>query len=142
MNIKYAELKKYIVPTIVVFVVITLFNMIFHGTIMEKLYAANSHFFRPQDEIHKHKYYLWLANLIYSFAFTYIYSKGHEKKESLTQGIRYGLWISLLIWIPVALVNYTVYPIPKILELYWLAGYTVQSLIAGITVASVFKPSK
>lgn len=140
MNIKYAELKKYIVPTIIVFIVITIFNMLFHGVFMEKLYLNNSEFFRPHDLICKKKYFLWLATLIYSVAFCYIYSKGHEKKESnLMQGIRYGLWISLLIWIPDVIVSYTIHPFPKDLQIGWLIGYTVQSIIAGITIATVYK---
>lgn len=139
MNIKYAELKKYLLPTVIVFIVITIFNLVFHGMVMEKLYLDNSHFLRPQDEIQKHKHYMWIANFIYSSAFVYIYSKGHEKKNAIEQGIRYGLWISLLIWIPDALVTFTVFPFPKAMHLGWLIGYVVQSIIAGITVATVYK---
>jgi len=139
MNIKYAELKKYLLPTVIVFIVVSIFNIVFHGQIMDKLYLDNSQFFRPQDEIQKHKYYMWIANFIYSAAFVYIYSKGHEKKNAIEQGIRYGLWISLLIWIPDALVTFTIFPYPKALHLGWLVGYVVQSIVAGITVASVYK---
>ena len=139
MNVKIADLKKYVMPTIIVFIVITVFNIIFHGIIMEKTYLAYSHFFRPQDEIQKHKHYMWLANLIYSFAFCYIYSKGHEKKEdNLTQGFRYGLWVSLLIWIPQAIVSYTIFPYPACLQIKWLIGYSVQSIISGITIATFY----
>ena len=136
------KLKKYIIPAITVFVVITIFDMIFHGIIMEKLYLTNSHFFRPQDEMQKHKYYFWIANIIYSFALTYIFSKGLEKGKPIAQGLRYGLWITLLIWVPNAIVDYTVYPHPKTLELAWLIGNTAQSLIAGITLAMTFPKSK
>lgn len=140
MNFK--KLKKYIMPIVSVFVVVTLFDMVFHGVLMEKLYHTNAHFFRPQDEICKHKCYFWIANLIYSSAFCYIYSKGIEKTSPLAQGLRYGIWISLLIWVPSALVNLAVYPHPKNLELAWLMGYTVKTLIAGATVAFVFPKSK
>lgn len=140
MNLK--KLKKYIIPTIVVFIVITLYNMIFHEVIMQNLYLDNSHLFRPQDEIQKNKLFMWIANLIYSSAFCYIYAKGHEKTEAIAQGLRYGLWISLLVWLPQALVNFTIYPHPKALELGLLAGYTIQTLIIGITVAVVFPKIK
>ncbi len=142
MNVKYGELKKYVMPTVAVFVVITLFGMIFHGMIMDDLYLKHSHFFRPQDEICKQKYYMWLANLIFSLAFCYIYSKGHENKETFAQGIRFGLWVSLLIWLPDALISYCVYLYPKKLILGWLIGYTTQSILAGITVAFMYKSSK
>lgn len=134
----FKKLKKYLIPAFVVFVVITLYNMIFHGILMENIYLDNSHLFRPQDEIQKSKFFMWLANLFYSVAFCYIYSKGHEKTEAVAQGIRYGLWITLMIWIPQALVNYTIYPHPRSLELALLAGYTIQTLLAGITAAAVF----
>ncbi|OGI19512.1 MAG: hypothetical protein A3B68_04295 [Candidatus Melainabacteria bacterium RIFCSPHIGHO2_02_FULL_34_12] len=136
------KLKKYILPAVSVFIVITIFDMIFHGILMEKIYLNNSHLFRSQDEICKHKYCFWIANLIFSFAFTYIYSKGHEKTDSLAQGLRYGLWIALLIWVPDALVSYSVYPHPKNLELAWLIGYSIQTILAGITVAYVFQKQK
>ena len=138
----FKKLKKYIIPSVAVFVVISLFDMMFHGVLMEKLYLNNSHLFRAQDVIHKHKHYFWIANLIYSFAFCYIYSKGHEKPGSIVQGLRYALWISLLIWVPDTIVSYTIYPHPKNLELAWLMGYTAQTLLAGITVATVFPKTK
>lgn len=139
MNIKYSELKKYVMPTIIVFIVITVYNMIFHGMLMEKLYLANSQYFRNPDVICKHKYLMWIANLIYSFAFCYIYSKGHEKKEdTIAQGARFGLWISLLVWVPHTIVGYTVYPFPVALHIKWLTGYTIQSILAGIIAAKVF----
>ena len=143
MTIKYSELKKYVMPTIIVFIVITIFNIIFHGMVMGKLYMTYSQYFRNPDIIHKHKYLMWIANLIYSFAFCYIYSKGHEKKEdALSQGTRFGLWVSLLIWVPQAIISYTVYPYPAILQVRWLAGYTIQSLIAGMTAAKIFSKVK
>lgn len=140
----YKKLKKYIIPALAVFVAITIFNIIFHGTLMGDLYLENSQLFRSQDEIQKGKAIMWLADLIYSFAFCYIYSKGHEKdKKGLTmQGIRFGLWITLLMLVPTTLVEYTVFPYPKTLELAWLGGYTVKTLLAGITVANVYPKIK
>ena len=136
------KVKKYFLPITVVFVVVTVFNMIFHGMLMEKVYMHYSHFFRPHNEICKHKLYMWLGNLIYAAAFYYIYTKGHEGKKDIVQGMRYGIWISLLIWVPQAIINYTVYPYPKSLVLAWLVGYTVQSIIAGIVASLVYAKVK
>lgn len=143
MPVKYSELKKYLIPTVYVFLAIMVFNYIFHGVLMEKLYLTNSHLFRPQAYIHKHKYIMWLANFIYSFAFCYMYSKGHEKKEdTIAQGVRYGLWVSLLAWIPSSIVNYTIFPHPAILHIKWMVGYTVQSILAGIIASILFTKAK
>ena len=139
---EFKKYKKYIYPAIAVFVVITLYNMVFHGILMEKFYLDNSELFKPQDEIQKNKHLLWLANLIYSFAFCYIYTKGHEKGEPIVQGIRYAIWISLLIWVPKAIIGITVYPHPKTLEFALLIGYTIQAVFAGITASLVFSKIK
>lgn len=133
------KLKKYLMPTLTVFVVIAVYNFIFHGMIMEKHYLAYSHFFRPQDEIKKMQTYMYLANLIYSFAFCYIYSKGHESGKNATQGIKFGIWVSLLIFLPQTLINIAIFPYPKALVLKWLIGYSVQAIVAGWIAATVFK---
>lgn len=133
------ELKNLLLPTLAVFIAVTAFNIIFHGVVMDKVYLDNSHFFRPQDEIQKHKIYFWIADLIYSYAFCYVYSKGHEKKENIaSQGLKYGLWISLLVWIPSTIVSCVIFPFPIALQLRWLIGYVIQSIIAGMVVSYVF----
>ena len=138
----FKKMKKYIIPAITVFVVITAYDMVFHGVLMEDLYNQNASLFRPQEFMCKNKYLFWLANFIYSFAFCYIYAKGHEKTDPIQQGLRFGIWVTLLVWIPQTIVSYLVYPHPANLELAWLGGATVQSLLAGVTAATVFSKKK
>ena len=134
--------KKYLISTLTVFVVITVLDMIIHNVLLEDLYLKNSHLFRPMDEINKHCYYFMLGNLIFSGAFCYIYSKGHEKTDSVMQGIRFALWIILLMWVPLTITSYTIYPHPKNLELAWLLASSIETIIAGITVSMVFPKIK
>lgn len=134
--------KNYLISTLTVFLVITVLNMIVHNILLEDLYLKNSHLFRPMDEIKKHCHYFMFGNLIFSGAFCYIYSKGHEKTGSVMQGIRFALWIILLMWIPFTITSYTIYPHPKNLELAWLLAYSVETIIAGITVSMVFPKIK
>ena len=138
----FKKLKKYAIPALVVFIVLTIFDFVFHGIVMEKLYTQYANLFRPQNVICNHKYFFWLANLIYSFAFYYIYSKGHEKGDPLKQGVRFALWIILLTVLPCTIVSYTIYPHPKNLELAWLLAYSAETILAGITAAMVFPKIK
>ena len=133
------NIKKFLLPLVAVFGVITVFNLIFHEFLMSKIYFDNSHLFRSQDEIQKGQTFMHVANLIYSFVFCYIYSKGYESGRSLAQGIRYGIWISLLIWLPQLIIDYTIFPYPKILQISWFIGYTIQTLLAGVTLAATYK---
>ena len=136
---KLLSIKKFLLPFVAVFGVITVFNLIFHEFLMSKLYFDNSELFRSQDEIQKGQTLMHIANLIYSFTFCYIYSKGYESGQSLAQGIRYGIWISLLIWLPQLIVDYVVFPYPTVLQISWFIGYTVQTLLAGVTLATTYK---
>lgn len=134
--------KKYLIPALAIFVVLTIADTIIHDILMKDLYLANSNLFRPMAEIKKHCYSFMLANLIFSVAFCYIYSKGHEKKDSIVQGIRFAVWVILLTVIPMTITSYTIYPHPKNLELAWLIAYSAEMLLAGITVAMVFPKIK
>lgn len=133
------NIKKFLLPVVAVFGVITVFDLVFHELIMNKTYLDYSHLFRPQDEIHKHQNLMHLANLTYSFVFCYIYSKGHEAGKGIAQGIRFALWITLLIWLPSTIVNHVIFAYPKILVISWFIGYTMQTVLAGITVSVTYK---
>ena len=61
MNMK--KFKKYAIPALTVFILITIVDAIFHGVIMEKTYMQNAHLFRPMDVICQHKYNLSLVVL-------------------------------------------------------------------------------
>ena len=69
------DIKKFFLPVIAVFGVITVFNLIFNEFILGKYYLDYSHLFKPQDDIQKNSFLLHIANLIYTIAFCYIYSK-------------------------------------------------------------------
>jgi len=130
--------KKLILPVLGVFGVITAFNLLFNEWVLSNYYLDYNHLFKPQDEIQKKGFLLHIANLIFSIAFCYIYSKGHEEKKSLAQGIRYGIWISLLIWLPMILTNIVYFPYPRTLEILWFVEYITQSILAGTTAAYIF----
>lgn len=131
--------KKYIIPIITVFGLITVFDLVFHGVIMSKIYLEYSYLFRPQDEIQNNQNWLHLSNIVYSIVFTYIFSKFYRKNEPpLGQGIMYGAWISLLIWIPLATHNYVVFPYPKAIQVSTLIGHIIESILLGIAVSSVY----
>ena len=138
----FKKTKKYLIPALAVFVVLTIADMIIHDMLLKNLYLENSHLFRPMDEIKKHCNYFMLGNMIFSVAFCYIYSKGHEKGDPLKQGVRFALWIILLTVLPCTIVSYTIYPHPKNLELAWLLAYSAETILAGITAAMVFPKIK
>jgi len=84
--------------------------------------------------------FLWLiiGLLIFSVAFVHIYIKGAEAGTPVQQGMRFGIWAALFMWIPMNLIWYAVikdHPLNAYLIdcVYRL----VQMVLLGIIVAYV-----
>ena len=98
-----------------------------------------SHLMRPQGES-----MLWIhfvTAAIASFFFTLIFSKGYEGK-GIGEGVRYGLYVGVLMSIPMAYDTYAEMPIPYALALQWFIYGVIQFVIMGVVVAMVFGNSK
>ena len=132
-------MKKYLIPIIAVFGLLTVWDVLFHGILMERIYLENSHLFRPQDEIQKNQNFLHLSNLIYSTAFCYIFSVGYESGKNIVQGIKYAVWVILLLWTPLAIHDCAIMPYPKALLISSFSGHIVETILAGLILASVYK---
>jgi hypothetical protein len=91
---------------------------------------------RPEGEMK-----LWIlpvTGLFFSFLFTFIFSKGFEGK-GLLEGTRYGLYIGLMVALPMAYGAYAMMPIPYSLALQWFIYGTLEFMIAGIVLALIFR---
>jgi len=84
--------------------------------------------------------FMWLiiGLLIFSVAFVHIYIKGAEAGTPVQQGMRFGIWAALIMWVPMNLIWYAVikdHPISVYLVdcVYRL----VQMVLLGIIVAYV-----
>ena len=83
-----------------------------HGTLLRDDYARIPSLVRPMAEVRANFLYMLLAQILTAVAFTWIYRKGREEKPWLTQGLRYGVAVALLMTIPAGLVHYAVMPFP------------------------------
>lgn len=88
--------------------------------------------------------YIWVEivmTVIFSFFFTYIFVKGYEGKGIL-EGIRYGIVIGFF-WVFVNAYNaFVILPIPYGLVWYWIISGFIQTIIAGILLALIYKPKQ
>jgi len=83
---------------------------------------------------------MWLMYVVLAFIaffFTLIFSKGHEGK-GVTEGLRYGFYVGMLVALPFAYGSYAVMPLPYSLALKWFLYGLIEYLIAGVAVALVF----
>ena len=86
-----------------------------------------------------HRWGLWLGQLLFIIAFIWIYSRGVENKPWASQGIRYGLMMSLLAVIPAACTQSVLYPVPYVVLAKWIFAGSVQLLLLALVVAACYR---
>jgi hypothetical protein len=131
--------KKVWIGFVAVFITFQVLDGIVNFVILDPAYKSISHLMRPEGEMK-----LWLIPVIglsFSFFFTLIFSKGYEGKGSL-EGVRYGLYVGLMVALPMAYGSYAMMPIPYSLALQWFIYGTLEYMIAGVVLALIFKPKE
>ena len=129
--------KKLWVSFIAVYVGMIVTNLAIHRGLLASTYHTEevARLMRPEAEAKTWIYFVTSA--IISFFFTLIFSKGYEGK-GMGEGLRYGLYVGLLMATPMAYDSYASYPLPYSLALQWFIYGTIQYLILGAIVAMVY----
>ncbi len=127
--------RKLIIGFIAVFVVFMILDYLIHNVLLASLYEETEHLWRPAEEMKS--WIFFITGLFFAFFFTLIFSKGYEGK-GIMEGVRYGLYVALLVHVPGAYVSYAVMPIPYALALQWFLYGTIQFILLGILLALVY----
>ena len=134
------NVKRFLITWAVVFVVGTVLGFAIHGTILQDDYKTMAHILRSEEEMADYMIYHFIAGLLFSFAFVFIYTKGVEQKPWLAQGFRYGALVALL-WVPVFfLTEYAIYPYTADIVVKQILLETANTVIQGLVTAALYKP--
>lgn len=128
--------KKVLMGAVVVYILVALSGYVIHNMLMASIYESTKGLWRSPEEMK-----MWVFFVVYiffAFFFTFIFSKGYEGK-GIMEGVRYGLYMSLLINLPAGYSMYATMPVPYSLALSWFLYGTVQFIIFGIVLSLVFK---
>ena len=131
--------KKWIWASLTVFAVLEVLNTVIHGGILAKTYEATASLWRM--DMGSTLWIMYLSDLARSLLFTYIFIKGLENKGP-AEGLRFGLWMGLLISIGMGFGTYSTMPIPFTLAVWWFVLGTIQMMLCGLAAALVYKPKK
>lgn len=129
--------KKVWIGFVVVFVVIAVLDLIVNMVLLKSVYEDESmkHLWRAPEQMK-----IWLFYVVYvfvAFFFTFIFSKGYEGK-GIIEGVRYGLYIGLMMSVPMAYGSYAAMPITYSLALQWFIYGVIEYIVAGAVLALVF----
>ncbi len=131
------NIKRYIIASIVIFIVMQLIGYLIHNVLLMPDYMALSALWRP--EMMSLMWIMWLTGLLFSFVFVYIFIKGYERR-GIVEGIRYGLIIAFFMTATSVFGQYVIYPLPLALVLKWLVFGFIELIIYGIIAALIYKP--
>jgi len=129
--------KRFLMASLSVFVVTRAISYLADVVFLNKDYESMQSFWR-EDTVSK----IWLAYvmaLLISVLFTYIFTKGREGK-GIPEGIRYGIVIWLFAIVPIYHTLWVFVPISYALILRWTLFGLLQTVVAGILVAAIYKP--
>jgi hypothetical protein len=135
--------KRLLLAALAAFIFLQLTDYLIHWVILEGVYEnlTARGVFRSAGVMCG---YIWveiLMTALFSLFFAYIFVKGYEGK-GIIEGIRYGIVIGFF-WIFVnAFKAFVILPIPYGLVWYWIIAGFIQTIIAGILLALIYKPKQ
>ena len=134
------NVKRWLYASLAVLVVIAVVEMVINNFLLAGLYQQTASVWRPMEEIQRMMWLFWLGYLIFAPFFALIYTKGYEPaKPGLGQGLRYGLYMGVVLSAMQNLVWYAVLPIPGVLAFYWFLGGMAESIAAGAAVGLIYR---
>jgi hypothetical protein len=133
------NVKQWLIAVAAVFVGMAILEFLVHGVILSAWYAEHPEYWRSQQDMQSRMGWMYLGYALFSLLFTLIYTKGYEGKPGLGEGLRYGLWIGMLLQLPRMFIMHAVYPYPGKLLVAWLITGVIEAIIFGLLVGMIYK---
>lgn len=134
------NVKRWLISSVAVFVVFSVVGYVVHGVLLDDIYQQTALVWRSKSDMQSMMWLMSIGTAIVALMFAFLYTKGYERnKPGVWQGLRFGLYIWLLVSVGMAFGWYVVLPIPAALSIYWVISGLIQSLLAGVVVGLVYK---
>ncbi len=129
------ELKKTVLAIVVGYILLVVLGFLVNSVWLMPVYQQYATVWRSESAM-KHKMWVNLVGqLLFTIVFVWIYTRGVENKPWAGQGIRFGMVMTLLAVVPMACMEYTVYPIPYTLAVKWMIAGGVELIALGLVTA-------
>ena len=133
------DVKKWIYASIAVFVVYSILEYIANQLIFMPSYPEMFPGTPAEESLMLHRVWMYLGRAIFSVMFAFIYTKGFEGKAGFGEGLRYGLWIALLVPVPVFFRNLVISSAPGGLTVNGMLTSVLELIILGIIVGLTYR---
>ncbi len=120
---------------IAVFVIVSAFEYLVHGVLLQGLYEQTAEFWRSQEE--SKFIFLLISQIWFAAVVVCIFTCKYEGK-GIGEGARFGLYIGLLLG-SIEIGTYCYMPIPLILTLTWVIALILKGVGSGIVLSLTYK---
>ena len=131
--------KKFVIAWIVLLIAWFVGSFVVHGVLLRSDYMQLTNLFRVEGEQQKYFPLMFLAHVILSGAFVWIYARGVEAKPWLAQGVRFGVAVALLTTVPTYMIYFVVQPMPGSVVVKQIIFDGVLLVILGTIVAWLYR---
>lgn len=129
--------KRFFVASLAVYVAVQAIDLVANEVFMKSANESLKGLWR--SNMSSRMWLMYAVGVLIALLFTFIFVKGREGK-GVAEGIRYGIIIWLFFTVPSNIGMWVMLPIPYIVILKWMIYGLFEMLIAGILVATIYKP--
>jgi hypothetical protein len=133
------NIKKWLLGSLAVFVALAVMEQVVHAFILKSTYERTVQLWRPPEMQKAMQSWRWLGYAIFALLFGRVYIHGYERKGGIGEGLRYGLYIGLLVFLPYGLVRYVYLPHPATLVLAWIIFGLFESMLCGLIFCLIYR---
>lgn len=137
MNTKL-NVKQWAIASFAVFIVLSILAFLL-GKIETSMFQDLTLKVEPEQEIAMLRIWNYIARAVFSMLFVFVYTKGLGGKSAITEGMRYGLWIGLLMNLSGFFTSLVITDWPVGFLVFEKSLGVVTSIIAGITAGVLYK---
>ena len=129
---------RFWISGVVMFLVVMAGGFVIHGMLLHADYLAQPSLMRTEADSQTHFVWMFVANLLLGFGFTWIYRKGRESgKPWLGQGLRFGVALAVTFAAPMYLIYYVVQPWPASIVIKQIGFESIMALVTGVVLAAI-----
>ncbi len=132
------NVKRLILTFVVIYIAGVGIDYLIHEKLLDEAYESTKTVWRPEAEMNSMVWIMWVIRAITCFFFVFFFAKGYEGRGIL-EGLRFGLYMGLLMSIPMAYGSYFALPIPYSLALQWFLYGLGSWIVLGFLAALLYR---
>ncbi len=133
--------KTFWTGLVVIYVIWQILGFLVHGFLLQPHYTAQPDIFRPETEAADMMWLMYVSSALFLYLFCRLFVGGY-KGMGVNEGVRFGMLVGLFMSIPMAIGQYTVYPITSALATWWFITGVVSWVIVGAVFAAIYRPTR